>query len=135
MKSISVKKLSSVGGFSSIELLSSMFIFAVVSLGVTSSTVTAVQTNRASQQKAVAVNLAHQALEFMKSQIQAGRSITAANAGGDCNPAGAPAGYALTVPEAAAGTGAYEDMTRVQITISWTSPKPDFILLDSYLDT
>ena len=132
---VTVKKLARNAGFSSIELLSSMCIFAVVSLGVTSSTVTAVQTNRASQQKAVAVNLAHQALECMKSQIQSGRSITAANAGGDCNPAGAPAGYTLTVPAATPGTGAYAGMTRVQITISWRSPKPDFILLDSYLDT
>ncbi len=132
---VTVKRLPRNGGFSSIELLSSMFIFAVVSLGVTSSTVTAVQTNRASQQKAVAVNLAHQALECMKSQIQAGRSITAANAGGDCNPAGAPAGYVLTVPQPTAGAGAYTGMTRVQITIAWRSPKPDFILLDSYLDT
>ena len=129
------KKLPRNGGFSSIELLSSMFIFAVVSLGVTSSTVTAVQTNRASQQKAVAVNLAHQALECVKSQIQAGRPITAVNAGGDCTLAGAPAGYTLTVPTASAGTGAYTGMTRVQITIAWRSPKPDFILLDSYLDT
>jgi hypothetical protein len=135
MRSLVVKKLSSAGGFSSIEVLSSMFVFAVVSLGVASSTVTAVQTNRASQQKAVAVNLAHQALECMKSQIHAGRSLTAANAGGDCNPAGAPAGYTLTVPAATAGTGAYAGMTRVQITISWRSPKPDFVLLDSYLDT
>lgn len=135
MNSLTGKKLTQNGGFSSVEALCSMLVFAVVSLGITSSTVTAIQTNRASQQKAVAVNLAHQSLECVKSQIHAGRAMTASNAGSDCNPVGAPAGYTLTVPATTAGTGAFVGMTRVQITISWRSPQPDFIRLDSYLDT
>ena len=112
-----------------------MTIFAVVSLGISSSTVTSILTNRASQQKGVAVNLAHQSLECVKSQIQAGRTMSAANAGADCNPVGAPAGYTLAVPAVTAGTGTFKGMTRVQVTISWRSPKPDSIVLDSYLDT
>ena len=130
-----VEELPHSRGFSTIELISSMFLFAVVSLGVTSSTITAVQTNRASQSKTTAVNLAHQALECVKSQIHAGRTINAANAGSDCNPAGASAGYALSVPAPTAGTGDFVGMTRVQVTISWKSPLPDRIMLDTYLDT
>ena len=132
---VTVKTMPRNGGFSSIELLSSMCIFAVVSLGVTSSTITAVQTNRASQSKTIAVNLAHQALECAKSQIQAGRAISAANAGADCNPAGAPADYTLSVPAASAGTGEFVGMTRVRVTISWRSPLPDRVVLDTYVDT
>lgn len=135
MNEASVKQSSRAAGFSSIEVLTSMVVFSMISLGITSSTLTSIQTNRASQQKAVAINLAHQSLECVKSQIQAGRSITAANAGVDCNPSGAPAGYTLTVPAAAAGTAAFAGMTRVQVTISWASPKPDSVSLDSYLDT
>ena len=123
------------GGFSSVEVLTSMLVFAVVSLGIASSSVTAIQTNRASQRKAVAVNLAHQSLECVKSQIQAGRSITAANAGADCNPSGAPGGYTLNVPAASQGSGAFTGMTRLQVTISWRSPQPDSVSIDTYLDT
>ena len=129
------KKLPRNGGFSSIELLSSMCVFAVVSLGVTSSTITAVQTNRASQSKTIAVNLAHQALECVKSQIQAGRTLSAANAGADCNPTPTSPDYTLTVPAPSAGTGDFVGMTRVRVTISWRSPLPDRIVLDTYLDT
>jgi Tfp pilus assembly protein PilV len=118
-----------------IEVLCSILIFAVISLGIISSTVTTIRTNRANQRKAVAVNLAHQVLECVQSQIDAGRAIDAANAGADCNPAGAPAGYTLVVPPPSAGTGAFADMTRVQVTISWRSPLPDRIRLDSYVDT
>src|SRR5919108_3516270 len=93
MTGTSVKQLSRSDGFSSVEVLTSMLVFALVSLGISSSTVTSILTNRASQQKGVAVNLAHQSLECVKSQIQAGRTMSAANAGADCNPVGAPAGY------------------------------------------
>ena len=135
MKRAIGKKLSQQRGFSSVEVLTSMVVFAVVSLGVASSTLTATQTNRASQRKAVAVNLAHQALECVKSQLHAGRTMNLANAGVDCNPSGAPADYTLTVPAPTAGTGAFAGMTRVQIRIAWRSPLRDFVELDSYLDT
>lgn len=122
-------------GFSSVEILVSMLVLAVVSLGITNSTMTSIQTNRASQRKAVAVNLGHQVLECVKSQIEAGRPIDASNAGVDCNPSGAPAGYTLVIPAPIDGTGAFAGMTRVQATISWTSPLPDRIRLDSYVDS
>lgn len=123
------------GGFSTIDVLVSTIVFAIVSLGVTSSTLTAIQTSRASQQKAVAINLGHQVLECVKSQLEAGRPINPANAGQDCNPSGAPAGYVVAVPAPSAGTGAFTGMTRLQTTISWRSPLPDQIELDSYIDT
>lgn len=123
------------GGFSSVESLVSMLVFAVISLGITNSTMTSVRTNRASERKAVAVNLGHQVLACVKSQVEAGRPIDASNAGVDCNPAGAPAGYTLSIPAPTAGTGEFAGMTRVQATISWRSPLPDRIRLDSYIDT
>jgi len=122
-------------GFSLIELLCALVIFALISLGVATSTVTTIRTNRGSQQKAVAVNLANQVLECAKSQIQAGRTISAANAGQDCNPAGLPAGYSLSGIYVEADPLDFPGLTRVQITISWASPLADHIALDWLVDT
>lgn len=130
-----VEKLTRADGFSSVETLASMVVIAIVSLGVTSSTLTSIQTNRASQQKAVAVNLGHQVLECVRSQIEAGRPLDPSNAGADCNPAGAPAGYTLSIPAPTAGSGAFAGMTHIQATISWASPLPGRVRVDSYLDT
>ena len=116
-----VEKASRSDGFSSVETLASMVVLAVVSLGVTSSTLTSIQTN--------------QVLECVRSQIAAGRPLNAANAGADCNPAGAPTGYVLSIAQPAAGTGAFAGMTRIQATISWASPLPGRVRVDSYLDT
>lgn len=122
-------------GFSLIELLCALVMFVVISLGVATSTVTTIRTNRASQQKAVAVNLAHQVLECVKSQIQAGRNISAANAGQDCNPASPPAGYALSGIAVTPNPSGFSGLTRVQITISWASPLTDNVALDWLVDT
>lgn len=122
-------------GFSLIELLVAILIFTVIAIGVTHSTVTAVQTSRDSQRQAVAVNLAHQLLECVKSQVRAGRTIDAANAGQDCNPAGAPAGYVLSGIIVTPDPTGFAGLTRVQMTISWQSPLPDQIAFDWLVDT
>lgn len=121
-------------GFSLIELLSALLLFAIVMLGVANSTIMATRTNRDSERQAVAVNLAHQVLECVKAQIQANR-VNAGNPMSDCNPAGAPAGYTVSTPALTAGTGSYVGMTRILVTISWTSPLPDSVTLDTHVDT
>jgi prepilin-type N-terminal cleavage/methylation domain-containing protein len=126
--------ISSAKGFSLIELLCALILFAIVTLGIANSTLTATRTNRDNERQAVAVNLAHQVLECVKAQIQANR-VNAGNPMSDCNPAGAPAGYAVSTPSLTPGTGTYLGMTRILVTISWTSPLPDSVTLDTHVDT
>jgi prepilin-type N-terminal cleavage/methylation domain-containing protein len=122
-------------GFSLVELLVALIVFSIIAVGVLHSTVTTFQTNRDSQQQAVAVNLAHQVLECVKSQIRAGRNIDIGNAGQDCNPAGAPAGYTLAGVTVTPNPSGFDGLTRIQLTISWRSPLPDSIAFDWLVDT
>ena len=116
-------------------MLCALLIFALVSLAVSGATVTTIRTNRANQQRGVAVNLAHQVLECVKSQIQAGRAISADNAGSDCNPAGPPAGYTISGVAVTPNPSGFDGLTRVQITISWRSPLSDRLAFDWLVDT
>jgi prepilin-type N-terminal cleavage/methylation domain-containing protein len=125
----------SMRGFSLIEILVALVVFSVVAFGVAQATLTSIRTNRESQQKAVAVNLAHQVLECVRSQVRAGRPISLANAGQDCNPAGAPAGYTLSNLEIEANPTGFEGLTRVRIMISWQSPLPGRIDFQWLVDT
>ena len=126
------------GGFSLIELLCALVLFAIVTLGVANSTLQATRSNRDSQRKAVAVNLGHQVLECAKAQYQAGRPIslrtgTQHNAGVDCNPATTFADFTLS--NVTVDTATWTGLTRIVVTISWTSPMPDQITLDTLVDT
>jgi prepilin-type N-terminal cleavage/methylation domain-containing protein len=127
-------RMRSTAGFSLVELLSSLVVFSVVSLGVATSSVTTVRTTRASQQKAVAVNLAHQVLECVKSQIQAGRTINPSNAGQDCTSSAPPAGYTFSDVAVTSNPAGFPGLTRVQMTISWRSPLPGSLPFDWLVD-
>ena len=121
-------------GFSLVELLVALVVFAIIMLGVASSTALATRVNRDSQRQAVAVNLAHQVLECVKAQIQAGRTSAFASALTDCNPSSVPPGFTISSVTATPNSP-ITSMTRIQITIQWTTPQADLITFDWLVDT
>jgi prepilin-type N-terminal cleavage/methylation domain-containing protein len=121
-------------GFSLVELLVALIVFSIIMLGIASSSALSTRTNRDSQRQAVAVNLAHQVLECVKSQIQAGRTSAFASALTDCNPSSVPAGFTISGVTATPDSP-IASMTRIQITIQWTSPQADLITFDWLVDT
>lgn len=123
------------GGFSLIEILIALLMFTIIAVGVTHSTLTTTQANREAQRQGVAVNVAHQVLECVKSQLRAGRTININAAGQDCNPVGVPAGFTIADVAVTPGTGAFAGLTQVRIRISWRTPLPDSILFDWMVDT
>ena len=115
-----------------IEILVAMLIFTIIAVGIASATLTSNRTNRSSERKARAVNLAHQVLECAKSQYSVGLTVT----GTGCNPtAPSTAGFTITGPIATPNPGGFPGMTQLQITVAWASPVPDRVTLDTLIDT